>query len=138
MKKEIIHKSITKREMSQKKMKVQPVKKFMRNMKEVKISFLKIYINEICEGHWINDDIVGDDVTSVEEVEMRSSTDSENGNDDLISGFYASTCEGDNIYDVFENEDIIINEDSIFWFHNNKTIWKGMFVKIPYSYLPQN
>ena len=39
----------------------------------------------------MNDNICGDDVASVEEAEMRSSTGSLNGNDDSVSGFDAST-----------------------------------------------
>ena len=37
---------------------------------------------------------------------MRSSTDSINENDDdLVGGFNASTCSGDSVYGIFENED---------------------------------
>ena len=56
----------------------------------------------------INDDVVGpkyniggENVASVEELEMGSSTDSVNYNDDLVSDFDASTCSGDNVYDIF-------------------------------------
>ena len=45
---------------------------------------------------------------------MRSSTDILNGNEDLVSGFNASTCSGDNVYDIFDNEDKIITGNSIF------------------------
>ena len=71
----------------------------------------------------MNDDRGGEDVASVEEAEMISNTGSVYGNDDLVSGFDASTCSGDNIYNIFENEDVIITEDSIVWVNTNKTIW---------------
>ena len=64
-----------------------------------------------------------DDVVSVEEAEIRSSKDSVNGNKYLVSGFDAPTCSGDNVHDIFDNEDKIITEDSIVWFNTNKTIW---------------
>ena len=55
---------------------------------------------------------------------MRSSVNSVNYNDDgLVGGFDASTCSGDSVYDIFENEDIIITEESNVWFNTNKTIW---------------
>ena len=66
-------------------------------------------------------DNIGDgDVSSVGEAEMRSSTYSVNGNDDLV-----------NIFDAFrwwcswhyENEDGTINEDSNVWVNTNKKIW---------------
>ena len=70
--------------MNQQKPKVQPVKKLARNIKQVKISFLE-NMHENCEGDKRNDNIGGDDVASVEEAEMRSSTDSVNENDYLVS-----------------------------------------------------
>ena len=60
-------------------------------------------MHEICEGDKINDNFGGDCVASFEEVEMSSSTYSVNENDDLVIGFDASTCSGDNVYDVFLN-----------------------------------
>ena len=48
-----------------------------------------------------------DGVDSVEEAVMRSSTDYVNYNDDLVSGFNASTFSGDNVYDIFDNEEIL-------------------------------
>ena len=68
----------------------------------------------------MNDKIGDDDIASVEETEMSPSTVSVNGNDDLVSEFYASTCSGDNVYDIFENEDEIITENSIVWVNTNK------------------
>ena len=79
-------------------LKVQPVKKFMTNIKEKKMSFLK-KIHEICKGEKMNDKIGGDDVVFVEESEMRLNTGSVNGYDDSVSGFDASTFSGDNIYE---------------------------------------
>ena len=58
-------------------------------------------MHEICEGEKRNDDIDVDGVASVEEAEMRSSTDSVNINKDLVVGFYASTCSDVNVYDLF-------------------------------------
>ena len=68
-------------------------------------------MHESFEGDKINKNIGGDDIASFEEAEMRSSKYSVNENDDLVSGFDASTCVGDNVYDIFENEDIIITGD---------------------------
>ena len=44
---------------------------------------------------------------------MRSipSSESVNENDDSVREFDASTCSGDNFYDIFENEGEIITED---------------------------
>ena len=91
-----------KKDKNKQKMKVQPVKKLMRNVKYVK-SLLRKNMNEICEGDNINDTIGDDDVASVEELEMGSSTSSLNKNNDLVSVFDAPTCSGDNVYDFFEN-----------------------------------
>ena len=60
--------------------------------KKGKISLLK-HLHEMCDGDNGNDNIGGDDVASVEESEMRSSTDSVNDNDNLVSGFDASTLQ---------------------------------------------
>ena len=60
---------------------------------------------------------------------MRSSTDSVNGNEDLVSRFYASTCLSDHVYDIFENEEECITEDSIVWVDINKKIGKGGLLK---------
>ena len=70
----------------------------------------------------IYDNIGGGDVASVEEEEIRSSTDSVNDDDDLFSEFHVSTCSGENVYGIFENEDRIITEDSIVWVSTNKKI----------------
>ena len=83
---------MTKRETNQQKIEVQPVKKLTRNIKKVKMSLLK-NMHEMCDGDKRNDNIGGDDVVSVEESEMRSSTDSVNDNDNLVSGFDASTLQ---------------------------------------------
>ena len=60
-------------------------------------------MHKIYEGDKRNDNIGGDDVASSEKLEMRSSTDPVNDNDDLVSGLDASTCSGDNVSDIFEN-----------------------------------
>ena len=49
----------------------------------------------------------------------RTSTNDVNDNNDSISEFDVSTCPGDNFYDIFENEDEIITEDSIFFVSNS-------------------
>ena len=125
MKREMIQKLMTNRYMNQHKLKVQPVKKFMINTKEIKMSFLK-KMHEICVGDKRNDNIGGYYVSSLEEAEMRSSADSVNGDDDLVSGFDATTCSVNNIYEIFDNKDGII------------TIWEGKAIKIPYSDLSQD
>ena len=54
---------------------------------------------------------------------MRSSADSINdNNDDLVGGFDTSTCSGDSVYDIFDNEDDIITENYTVWFNTNKLI----------------
>ena len=50
---------------------------------------------------------------------MGSSTYSVNYNNDLVSGFDASTCSGDNVYEHFENEDKLITEDFNVWVNTN-------------------
>ena len=62
---------MTKRDMNQQKPKVQPVNKLMRNIKEIKMSFLKKICMRFLEAKKRNDNIGGDDVASVEEAEMR-------------------------------------------------------------------
>ena len=42
---------------------------------------------------------------------MRPNIDYVNENDYLVGGFDASTCLDENVYDIFENEDEIVNED---------------------------
>ena len=61
------------------------------------------------------------DVDLVEELEMSSRPSSEYVNEkyDLVGEFDASTCSGDNFYDIFENEEEIIAWDSIVWFYTN-------------------
>ena len=63
-------------------------------------------LNENDEGKEMNDEIGGKDVVLVSESEMRSipSTDSVNNNDSLVVEYDTSTCSGDNVYDIFENE----------------------------------
>ena len=50
--------------------------------------------------------------------------------------FDASTCSGDRYYDISDKEEEIITESSIVWLNNNKTIWEGRFIKIPFSDVP--
>ena len=118
MKRKMIHKLMTKRDMNQQKPKVQPVKKLARNIKQVKISFLE-NMHENFEGDQNNYNICGDDVDLVREIEMRSSINVVNENDELVSGFDAYNSSGDNVYDIFDDEDKIITKDSIFWVNTN-------------------
>ena len=53
---------------------------------------------------------------------MRSSTNFVNENDDLVSGFDAFTCAGENVYDIFVNEGRIITDNSIVCLNTNKKI----------------
>ena len=55
---------------------------------------------------------------------MRSITDSVNENDDdLVSRFDASTCTGDNVYDMICNVEEMITEYYNVCVNTNKTIW---------------
>ena len=78
--------------------------------------------NVICEGEKINDNFGGDNVDSVEEAEIRSSTYSVNDNDYLVSGFDTSTCSGEDVYDIFENKDKIITEYLNVWANTYKEV----------------
>ena len=49
-----------------------------------------------------------------------------------------STCYDDKYYDIYDNEEENITEDSIFWVNTNKTIWEGRVIKIPFSDLPED
>ena len=69
---------------------------------------------------------------------MGSSTDSVNGNDDLVSEFDASTCSGENIYEIFEKEDEMITENSIVWVNTNEKKFIGRVTNIPCSELLQD
>ena len=112
---------------------------FDERLKRGKNTIPKIDLHEINEGDERYDNIGGDDVASVEEAEMKSSSDSINDNGgDLFSEFYASTCSGDSVYDIFKNEDEIITEYYNVWLNTNKRIRERRFIKIPYSGLPQD
>ena len=82
--------------------------------------------------------MIGDDYVALfEEAEIRSITGSVIGYS-LVSEFYASNVSGDNVYDIFGNEDGIITEDSIVWVIVNKKIWEGREIKVPYCDLPHD
>ena len=49
-----------------------------------------------------------------------------------------STCSGDRFYDIFDKEEEIITECSIFWVNTNKTILEGRVIKIPFSDFPED
>ena len=55
-----------------------------------------------------------------------------------LDEFNESTCSVDKYYDIFDNKEEIITEDSIFWMKTNKTIWEGRVIKIPFSDLPED
>ena len=133
----MIHKLMSKRETKQQILKVQPVRKLMINIKEKLSSLLEKDAWNL--WRWkINDKICGDDVDLVEEAETRSSTGSVNGDGDSFSVFDAFTCPGDNVYEIFENEDKIITDGSIFWVNTNNLFWEGRVIKITYRELPQD
>ena len=69
---------------------------------------------------------------------MGSSIDYVKDNDYFFSGFDASNFSGDNVYNIFENQDVIITEDSNVQVDTNKNIWERGFVEIPYSDFPQD
>ena len=69
---------------------------------------------------------------------MESSADSVNdGDENLVSGFDESTCSGDSVSEVFDNEDNIITEDSTILVNNNEEMFQGG-LRIPFSDLPQD
>ena len=43
----------------------------------------------------------------------------------------------DEFYDIYDNEDEHVTEDSIVWVNTNKTIWEGGVIKIPFSEVPE-
>ena len=71
-------------------------------------------------------------------MSSRTSTYYVNYNDYSVSEFDVSTCPGDNFYDIFENEEEIITEDSIFWVNTRILFWKGRFIKIFFSDSPED
>ena len=61
---------------------------------------------------------------------MQKSADNVNFNDyDLVSLFDVSTCSSESVYDIFENEDKIITEDSNVGVNTNKFFGKGGSLK---------
>ena len=56
----------------------------------------------------------------------------------MVIGFDASTCSGDSVYDIFDNADEINTKDYTVRVNNNKGIWEGRVIQIPYSDLPQD
>ena len=42
----------------------------------------------------------------------------------------------DELYDIYDNKEKNITEDSIVWVNNNKTIWEGRVIKIRFSEVP--
>ena len=44
----------------------------------------------------------------------------------------------DEFYDIYDNEDENITEDSIVWVNTNKTIWEGRVIKIPFSKMSED
>ena len=108
----------------------------MINIEEIKMSLWKK--NVICEGEKINDNFGGDNVDSVEEAEIRSSTYSVNDNDYLVSGFDTSTCSGEDVYDIFENKDKIITEYLNVWVDTNKSFWERRVIQRTCIDFPQD
>ena len=44
----------------------------------------------------------------------------------------------DEFYDIYDNEDDNITEDSIVWVNTNKTIWEERVIKIPFSKISED
>ena len=44
----------------------------------------------------------------------------------------------DEFYDIYDNEDENITEDSIVWVNTNRTIWEGRFIKMPFSEMSED
>ena len=66
----------------------------------------------------------GKDVASVEETEMRSNIGSIYEIDDSVSGFHASTCSGDNFYDIYlRMRKKLLLRIQFFCFNTNKKGW---------------
>ena len=66
-------------------------------------------------------------------MRSRPSSKSVNDNDDSVGKFYSSIFPGEFFYDIFENEEEIVTEDSIVWINTNKLIWGVSFIKTPFS-----
>ena len=50
-----------------------------------------------------------------------------------LDEFDESICYDDKYYDIYDNEEENITEDSIVWVNTNKTIWEERVIKIPFS-----
>ena len=61
------------------------------------------------------------DSTTIDEV--KGAINERVGKDVDLDEFYASTCSGDRFYDIFDKEEEIITEGTIFWVNTNKTIF---------------
>ena len=46
---------------------------------------------------------------------------------------FCGNADLEDIYDIYDDVDEKITEDSIVWVNTNKTIWEGRFIKIPFS-----
>ena len=44
----------------------------------------------------------------------------------------------DDFYDIYNDVDEHITEDSIVWVNTNKTIWEGRVIKTPFSEMSEN
>ena len=44
----------------------------------------------------------------------------------------------DEFYYIYDNEDENITEDYIVWVNNNKNIWEGRVIKIPFSEISED
>ena len=72
-------------------------------------------------------------------MDERKGVNNEKGDKDVdLDEIDESTCSGDTYYDIYDNEEGIITEDSIVWVNTNKNIWEGMVIKIYFSDVPEN
>ena len=44
----------------------------------------------------------------------------------------------DEFYDIYDNKDKNVTEDSIVWVNTNRTIWEGRVIKISFSEMPED
>ena len=60
-----------------------------------------------------------------------------NYQDNLVSIFDVYTCSGENVCDIFYNEEKIIIKFYNIWVNSNKAIWQGRVIEIPFNDLPR-
>ena len=80
-------------------------------------------------------------IKNYEEKNEGETTDSEStiidGGKTLNNEEFGEKVDLDEFYDIYDNEDENITEDSIVWMNTNKTICEGRVIKIPFSEVPE-